>query len=200
MNNLAENLQKQMRFLMEIEKLKMIYRQNVTIDGSRQENSAEHSWHIAMMAMVLLPQSDKANLDLLKIMKMLLIHDIVEIDFGDTFLYDAKANESKASNENKSAERIFGLLPDEQGHEMMALWQEFEKRTSPEAKFAAALDGMQPIVNHYLSNGVGIRKHHLKTQQIIDKKKYIGEASQALWDFSLDIIHKSEEMGLYSKE
>jgi len=191
------DLHQRMQFLVEIEKLKLIYRQNVVVDGSRAENSAEHSWHIALMAILLLPHSDHAGIDLLRVVKMLLIHDIVEIDVGDTFLYDQEANKTKAGKEMKSAERIFGLLPAAQGDEFRELWSEFERRDTPDARYAAALDGMQPLVNHYASKGLGITKHGLKVQQIIDKKKYIATASLELWEYSLTIIDKSKNMGLY---
>ncbi|MBN2435785.1 MAG: HD domain-containing protein [Spirochaetes bacterium] len=198
MNN--PDLKKRIAFIEELEKLKLVYRQNVAVDGSRQENSAEHSWHIAVMAIVLHRYSDFKDLDLLKVLKMLLIHDIVEIDAGDTFLYDNEANKSKEADESLAASRIFGLLPEDTKNEFISLWKEFENRESPEAKFAASLDGMQPIMNHYLSNGKGIRKHKLKTGQIIEKKKYIADASRELWDYAKEVIDKSESAGLYSKD
>ncbi|HRX16374.1 MAG TPA: HD domain-containing protein [Spirochaetota bacterium] len=197
MNN--PDLEKRIAFIEELEKLKLVYRQNVAVDGSRQENSAEHSWHIAVMAMVLSDYSDFKNIDLLKVLKMLLIHDIVEIDAGDTFLYDSEANKSKDADENLAANRIFGLLPEDTKNEFISLWKEFEKRESAEAKFAASLDGLQPIMNHYLSNGLGIIKHKLKTNQIIEKKRYISDASKELWDYAMEMIQKSEDAGLYSK-
>jgi len=194
-----EDLEKRIQFLSEIEKLKVVYRQNMAVDGSRQENSAEHSWHIALMAIVLHGYADDKNVDLFRVIKMLLIHDIVEIDFGDTFLYDTAANLEKAHNEQQSADRVFGMLPEEIHHEFLELWQEFEARETPSAKFAAALDGMQPLINHYLSDGKGIRKHSIKTEQVIASKSYIGNASKMLWDYSQRIIQKSEAMGLYLK-
>lgn len=194
------DLKKRIDFINEIEKLKMIYRQNVVIDGSRQENSAEHSWHIALMAIVLSGYCDFKEYDLLKVIKMLLIHDIVEIDTGDTFLYDNKANETKADNENHTAKRIFGILPAETEQEFMELWKEFEKRQTPEAKFAAALDGLQPLMNHLASKGKGIIKHKLHTEQIIQKKKYIDDSSKELWQLALKIIDESQEEGLYLKD
>lgn len=192
-------LEQRIKFLSEIEKLKMVYRQNVVVDGSRQENSAEHSWHIAIMAILLSEHADEPNLNMFKVVKMLLIHDIVEIDNGDVFLYDKKGNESKLENETAAAQRIFGLLPNDDFEELKSLWFEFEKRETPEAKYAAAIDGMQPLLNHYLSNGVGIKKHNVKTSQVIDSKKYIDESSKTLWAYSKLVIEKSEEMGLYLK-
>lgn len=187
-------------FLNEIEKLKMIYRQNMAIDGSRQENSAEHSWHIALMAIVLADTSNFENLDLLKVVKMLLIHDIVEIDTGDTFLYDVEANRSKEQNELATARRIFGMLPKRLNGEFMALWQEFEGRQSPEAKFAASLDSLQPLMNHLASKGAGIIKHKIPTRRVIESKKHIAEGSTALWEVGQNLIQRSEEAGLYLTE
>lgn len=187
------------RFLSEIEKLKMVYRQNALIDGSRSENSAEHSWHICLMALVLSDFSDNKNMDMTKVIKMLLIHDIVEIDNGDVFLYDSKGNETKAENEFAAGNRIFGLLPEEDRNEYMDLWQEFESRSTIEAKYAASIDGMQPLLNHLLSHGIGVKKHNLKTSQIIEKKKYINDSSKVLWNYSKQIIEQSELSGLYQK-
>ncbi|KMQ50594.1 Metal dependent phosphohydrolase [Chitinispirillum alkaliphilum] len=188
-----------MEFIKEVEKLKLIFRQNVVIDGSRQENSAEHSWHIALMAIVLSEYSDSKEIDLLRVLKMLLIHDIVEIDTGDTFLYDCEANKTKGEKEYATANRVFGLLPEITKREFMSLWQEFEKRETADARFAAALDGLQPLMNHLLSKGQGIIKHKLKTDQIIAKKKFIEDTSKELWEFAKRVIQESENAGLYTK-
>jgi putative hydrolase of HD superfamily len=192
---MSNNFEKALRFLNEVEKLKMVYRQNMVVDGSRYENSAEHSWHIALMAIVLSDFSDNKNIDLLRVIKMLLIHDIVEIDTGDIFLYDVAANQNKLENESESAKRIFGLLPEEIRDEFLALWNEFEKRETPDALFAAALDGMQPLMNHYASQGKGIERHNIKSSQVISKKKYIEQASKTMWEYSLEIIKKMEALG-----
>lgn len=197
---ISEKLQRRIAFLSEIEKLKVVYRQNSVINGTRAENSAEHSWHIAIMAMLLLDHLDDHNIDILKVIKMLLIHDIVEIDHGDVFLYDKKGNETKDQNERLTARRIFGLLPDDDSKEYMDLWEEFERRDTKESKYAASIDGLQPLLNHYLTKGIGIKKHNLKTSQIIEKKKYIKDSSEELWMYALELIKKSEILGLYEKE
>jgi putative hydrolase of HD superfamily len=197
---ISEKLQRRIAFLSEIEKLKVVYRQNSVINGTRAENSAEHSWHIAIMAMLLLDHSDAHNIDILKVMKMLLIHDIVEIDHGDVFLYDKKGNETKDQNERLTARRIFGLLPDDDAKEYMDLWEEFERRDTQESKYATSIDGLQPLLNHYLTKGIGIKKHNLKTSQIIEKKKYIKDSSEELWMYAVELIKKSEMLGLYEKE
>jgi len=127
----SRDLEMRMRFLVEIEKLKIVYRQNSVLDGSRQENSAEHSWHLAMMALLLCSHSDDKSIDLFRVLKMLLLHDIVEIDAGDTFLYNEKGNAAKAGKETASAERIFGLLPPKQKRDFLGLWREFEAKGDP---------------------------------------------------------------------
>lgn len=186
-------------FIDEIEKLKMVYRQNMTIDGARQENSAEHSWHLAIMALLLTDFASAKTIDLLKVVKMLLIHDLVEIDTGDTFLYDIKQNESKNERELETAKRLFGMLPEDLGSDLFSLWNEFEKRDTPEAKYAASLDAFQPLANHLLSNGKGIIKHQVKTRTVIESKKHIADGSQMLWEVAKDVIQKSEDNGLYLK-
>jgi putative hydrolase of HD superfamily len=196
----TETLSRQMAFLCEIEKLKTVYRQNMVIDKTRQENSAEHSWHLALMALILKDHAVHADIDVLRVIKMVLVHDLVEIDAGDTFLYDETGNLDKDARESRAAVRIFGLLPPEQCEEFTALWKEFEERKTPDALFAAALDNMQPVINHYLSEGSGIRKHDITVSQIMAKKSFIGEASPELWEFTKEIIGKSEQMGFYRPE
>lgn len=196
----TETLSRQMDFLCEIEKLKTVYRQNMVIDKSRQENSAEHSWHLALMALILKDHASDSGIDVLRVIKMVLVHDLVEIDAGDTFLYDETGNLDKDERESRAAVRIFGLLPPEQCEEFTALWKEFEERKSPDALFAAALDNMQPVINHYLSDGSGIRKHDITVSQIMAKKSFIGDAAPELWEFTKEIIGKSEQKGFYRAE
>ncbi len=186
-------------FIDEIEKLKIVYRQNMTVDGARQENSAEHSWHLAIMALLLTDFASAKTIDLLKVVKMLLIHDLVEIDTGDTFLYDVKQNESKNERELETAKRLFGMLPNDLGSDLFALWSEFEDRKTPEAIYAASLDAFQPLANHLLSNGKGIIKHQVKTRTVIESKKHIADGSPMLWEVAKDVIQKSEEKGFYLK-
>jgi 5'-deoxynucleotidase YfbR-like HD superfamily hydrolase len=195
----SEELSKCVEFLNEIEKLKIIYRQNSVVDGSRNENTAEHSWHVSLMAIVLSGFADNDGLDTLKVVKMLLVHDIVEIDAGDTFLYDEKSNLSKDANELNAAKRIFGLLPESIGADLFSLWEEFEARQSPEAKYAASLDSLQPLMNHLHTRNIKYKSHNVRTSQVLEKKKHISEGSGILWEYAQDVIRQSEEMGLYSK-
>lgn len=195
----SEELSKCVGFLNEIEKLKIVYRQNSVIDKSRNENTAEHSWHVSLMAVILSGFSNEDGLDLLKVVKMLLVHDIVEIDAGDTFLYDEKSNLSKEANELAAAKRIFGMLPEPMGEDLFRLWEEFEARLSPEAKFAASLDSLQPLMNHLHTKNLKYKSHNVRTSQVMEKKKHISDGSRILWDYAQDVIRQSEEIGLYSK-
>jgi len=148
-----DRLIKQISFIIETDKLKTIYRQSLLSDKSRYENDAEHSWHLALMA-ALLSEHTNEKVDLLKVIKMVLIHDLVEIDAGDTYCYDEKAKLDKREREEKCANRIFSLLPDDQRDEMFELWEEFEKMETAEAKFAAALDRLQPVLLNYTADGM----------------------------------------------
>lgn len=195
--NLADidRLKKQMNFICEIDKLKHIERQSALTDGTRQENDSEHSWHIAAMAILLYEYSNVQNIDLLKVLKMLLIHDLVEIDAGDTFLYDTLGNSTKEKRENEAAERIFGLLPPDQASEMKALWTEFETRESPEARFAFAMDALQPLLLSFKNKGWSWKKHAVVKSQIIKTKEPIKIGSRDLWEFAKTIIEESVEHG-----
>ena len=136
-------LQQQMNFILEIDKEKRIGRQTYLSDGERKENDAEHAWHLAIMTL-LLAEHAREPIDVLKTVKMLLIHDIVEIDAGDTYAYDEEAKQTQADRELLAAKRIFGLLPADQGEDLMALWREFEEQKTPEARFARTMDNLQP--------------------------------------------------------
>jgi putative hydrolases of HD superfamily len=194
------DLSKCVEFLNEIEKLKIVYRQNSVVGNSRNENSAEHSWHIAIMAIVLQGFSDAPSIDIFKVVKMLLIHDLVEIDVGDTFLYGADRNKLKEEREIAAAKRLFGLLPEKIGTELSSLWEEFEGMATPEAKFARALDSLQPLMNHLLTQNKEYLNHKVKTGRVIEKKQHIAQASAALWEYAKGVIRRSEKVGLYRKQ
>jgi len=146
-------LARQLAFLVELDKLKTVLRRTSLIDRSRAENTAEHSWHIAVAAALLEEHAVGHGVDLLRVVKMLLNHDVVEIDAGDTFCYDAEANRDKLEREERAAERLFGLLPADQGAELRALWEEFEARETAEARYAAALDRIQPVLQNLHTEG-----------------------------------------------
>jgi putative hydrolase of HD superfamily len=145
-------LTQQIQFIIEIDQLKQVLRQTLLNDGSRRENSAEHSWHLAMMVIVLAEYAPQ-GVTLLSAIKMVLLHDLVEIDAGDTFCYDVQGNESKAQREAQAALRLFGLLPADQASELRSLWEEFEAQQTPTAKFAAALDRIQPLLHNQQNRG-----------------------------------------------
>ena len=176
----ASRLARQVAFIVEADRLKGILRQTLLCDRSRRENSAEHSWHLALMATVLAEHGDP-SLDVALVMRMLLVHDLVEIDAGDTFAYDANANLQREARERVAAERIFGLLPPEQGEELRQLWEAFEARTTPEARFAVALDRLQPLLNNHHAQGGSWREHGVARSQVLQRMEPIRDAMPALW-------------------
>ena len=165
-------LDQQLSFIFEIDKLKTVIRQTLLIDTSRRENSAEHSWHLAVMATVLTEYA-KDPVDVLRALKMLLVHDIVEVDAGDTFAYDTTGYVDKDEREQKAAERIFGLLPVEQGRELRALWEEFEARSTAESKYANALDRLQPLLHNSRTQGGTWRIHNVTRDKVLKRMEPI---------------------------
>lgn len=194
-----ERLLKQIEFIIEIDKLKQIYRQNVLIGTKRNENDAEHSWHLAMMAMLLSEYAEDKNLDLLHVIKMLIIHDLVEIDAGDTFCYDEKAKEDKAQREEKAAERLFNVLPCDQAEEIMALWKEFEEKETAEAKFAACMDRLQPLILNYNTQGHTWQKPGVTSQKVLKRNEPLKETTPDLWEYAKEIIEDSVQKGILKK-
>lgn len=194
---ISDRLKRQIDFIAEIEKLKTVYRQNGIIGGKRQENSAEHSWHIAVMALILSEYFPK-DIDMIKVIKMVLIHDLVEIHTGDTFLYDDEKREEVKISEQEAAGKIFAMLPDDQKKDFLDCWNEFELRETDESVYAAVLDNLQPIFNHYYTNNQNIAGKKLAKSQIIEKKEFIRNFSEELWEAALEIIDKSVEIGLYN--
>jgi len=180
-------LWQQIEFLVEIDRLKTIARQTLLVDGSRQEDSAEHSWHLAVLAMVLAEHS-RAPVDLFRILKMILVHDLVEIDAGDTYCYDEEGNRNKAEREKKAADRIFSLLPQDQAFELRSLWEEFESRQTPDAIFAASLDRFQPLLNNFRAGGIMWRKHGIRKEQVYSRNSPMEEGSPILWDYAERMI------------
>lgn len=189
-----ERLEKQIRFIMEADKVKNIFRQTYLADGKRKENDAEHSWHLALMA-VLLQEHMKEKADLAKVMTMVLIHDLVEIDAGDTYAYDEKAAQTKREREVKAAERIFGLLPGDQGAYFRELWEEFEAYQTPEAKFAHLLDNFQPLLLNDASGGKSWKEHGVHRAQPMKRNERIPETSETVWEKMLEIFDKHVECG-----
>ena len=189
-----ERLEKQIRFIVEADKVKNIFRQTYLADGERKENDAEHSWHLAMMA-VLLQEHMKEKADLVKVMTMVLIHDLVEIDAGDTYAYDEKGARTKREREVKAADRIFGLLPEDQGAYFRELWEEFEAYETPEAKFAHLLDNFQPLLLNDASGGKSWKEHGVHRAQPMKRNERIPETSETVWEKMLEIFDKHVECG-----
>lgn len=188
-------LDEQLAFILEAEGLKQIFRQTLLPGDYRAENDAEHSWHLSLMAVLLSEHACEPSLDLLRVLKMLLIHDIVEIDAGDTFAYDEAANADKEQREQAAADRLFNLLPSPQDTDMRALWDEFEARQTPEARYAAALDRFQPLLLNFHTQGAAWRRHGVKKAQVIARNEHIGEGAPALWEYARKLIDEAVARG-----
>ena len=194
----ARRLERQIEFILEIDKLKKIIRQTFITGGERLENDAEHSWHLALMCFLFkeyAPVEDGAEIDLARVLKMVLIHDLVEIDAGDTYCYDQEAARDKRLREEKAAERIFNLLPEDQAFELRQLWEEFEESATAEARYAAALDRLQPLLLNYHTQGRSWKMHGINMQQVLDRNSAIKETSPELWAYILKILNSARELG-----
>ena len=182
------------RFIVELDKLKSVFRRTLLLDKSRTENDAEHSWEMATMALVLHSYAEPGT-DLLRVLKMLLIHDLVEIDAGDTYIYDERAVSDQAEREAAAAARVFGLLKEPEGAELYALWREFEDRVTPEARFARALDRLQPLLHNYCTEGEVWHQNAIKASQVQKAMRVVGEGSVALGAFADRLLEVSVEKG-----
>jgi putative hydrolase of HD superfamily len=191
----AERLRRQIAFIIEVDKLKEVFRQTILTQSRRAENSAEHSWHFALMVVVLAEHSNHQPLDVLRILKMVLIHDLVEIDAGDTFAYDTKLMADQHEREARAADRIFGLLPPDQTAEFRTLWDEFEARQTPEAKFAAACDRFHPMLLNCLSDGHAWQKHGVTHDRVLARNAHTAEGSQAIWEYAVKMIDEAVAKG-----
>lgn len=191
-----DDLLKQLDFILEIDRLKSVYRQTFILSGERTENDAEHSWHLAVMAFLLAEHADE-EVDVPRVMKMVLIHDIVEIDAGDTFAYDSAGHRDKELREREAAERIFGLLPEGQRAQMLQIWREFEERETPEARFAAALDCLQPVLLNYHSRRAGRTwtDHDVQYRQVVERIERIRDGSGDLWEFARQLVRDAVQKG-----
>lgn len=191
---MLNKLKQQIEFIQEIDRLKLIIRRSLICGGERRENSAEHSWHLAMCAITLAEHANEP-VDVLRVVKMVLIHDIVEIDAGDTFIYDTKGYEDKEEREQKAADRLFGLLPDSQTAEFMALWHEFEARESADAKFANALDRTMPLLHNYMAKGGSWASHNVNRAMVDSLAGKIVDGSETIAAFIEELIDDAVEKG-----
>ena len=189
-----ERFKKQLDFVLEIDKEKEIYRQTHIKGYKRQENDAEHAWHMAIM-IYLLKEYANEEFDVAKAMMMALIHDIVEIDAGDTYAYDTKNLATQEEREEKAANRIFGMLPDEQKKEMLDLFYEFEEGKTPEAKFAKTMDNFQPILLNDSNNGKDWRVHQIKKSQVVNRQKSSQLGSKDIWEYTSELIERNVKKG-----
>ena len=194
----AENLLKQIEFIKEIDKLKYILRRTKLLNSDRHENDAEHSWHLAMMTIVLAGHAN-TRIDVLKVLKMVLIHDIVEIDAGDTFIYDTTKSHINTDDERLAAKRIFGLLPQDQAEEFIAIWEEFEAGASNEAKFARTMDRLEPLLQNTSNQGGTWKEFNIDYEKVYNKKKVMKEGSEAIWAYAQRLIDESVEKGILKK-
>ncbi|ADK83292.1 HD domain-containing protein [Sediminispirochaeta smaragdinae] len=193
-----KRLEGQLDFIIEIDKLKNIARKSMVFDGSHFENDAEHSWTISVLA-ILLREYANFNVNIEKVIIMLLIHDIVEVYAGDTFLYSAKRSAAHIEEE-KSAEKIFGFLEEDQKEYFLSLWKEFEERKTNEAKFATVFDRLEPLVQNYMTQGGTWKKYNVTYQMVIDKTSHIQEGSKEIWDFVKKLLQVCVERGYLAKE
>jgi putative hydrolase of HD superfamily len=194
----SDRLLKQVAFIKEIDKLKYIQRKTKLFDSDRRENDAEHSWHLAMMTIILAEHSNKP-VDVLKVLKMVLIHDIVEIDAGDTFIYDTTKSHSNTDEELIAAKRIFGILPALQAKEFIAIWEEFEAGITEEARFARAMDRFEPLLQNASTKGGTWAEFNVPFQKVYEKKKAINDGSSVIWDYAEDLLNESVAKGILKK-
>lgn len=192
---IKERLLKDIEFIVELDKMKSILRQTSLINEDRREDDAQHSWHISIMAMVLGEYSNE-KIDICKVIKMLLTHDLVEIFAGDTFCYDKAGNEDKKEREILAADRIFGMLDEDKGKELRTLWDEFEEGETPEALFAASMDRLQPMLNNYHNNGGTWRKFNVAKEDIYKRISPLKKSSDELWEFVENMLEDAAERGL----
>lgn len=194
----TEDLLNQIAFIKEIDKVKYIQRKTKLFNSDRCENDAEHSWHLALMAIVLAEHSNEP-IDVLKVVKMVLIHDIVEIDAGDIFLYDSQLNHDNTDEERLAANRIFGLLPEKQAQDFIAIWEEFEAGETNEAKFARSMDRLEPLLQNTSNNGGTWKEFDVPYSKVYDKKSIMKEGSQTIWNYAEGLINESVEKGILKK-
>lgn len=190
-----DRLSRQLQFILEIDKLKGVLRRSLLVDSRRRENSAEHSWHLAMMTLVLAEHVDEP-VDPLHTLKLVLVHDIVEIDAGDTYAYDPDAHTGKDEREQEAARRIFGLLPDDQAKELNGLWEEYEGQQTPESRFALALDRLMPLLHNYHSGGITWRENQVTSEQVVERMKPVANSSDALGEAAASVIKQAMASGL----
>ena len=185
-------LKKQLDFILEIDKEKNIFRQTHLSGHGRNENDAEHAWHMAVMAFLLREYANE-KVDIARVMLMCLIHDVVEIDAGDTYAYDAEALKTQKAREDAAKKRIYSLLPKDQGAELMSIFDEFEENETPEAKFAHAMDNLQPLLLNHSNQGSDWREHQVTAAQVYNRQARTKDGSRRLYELTDAIIREHVE-------
>lgn len=188
-------LTQQIEFIAECDRLKEVFRQTLNTHSRRAENDAEHSWHLCLCVIVLAEHANVPTLDILRVLKMLIVHDLVEIDAGDTFAYDTAAMAGQHAREAVAAERIFGLLPPDQAREFRALWDEFEAKETPEAKFATAVDRFQPMLLNCRSQGAAWRRHGVTHDRVVARNRHIADGCDPLWRYAEMMLQEIVDAG-----
>ncbi len=191
---MEERLQQQINFILETDKLKSVIRRNFLVDDSRRENTAEHSWHSILLAQIFFEYAEnKSELDLLHIIKMITVHDLVEIYAGDTFIFDETGYEDKFERENAAAKRLFSLLPDNQSEEYYALWLEFEQEETPDAIYACSIDKIMPVMLNTYSNGTSWREAEITSEQVFRTLKVLEKGPATVWNLLHQLVEISEK-------
>lgn len=190
-----DRMHQQLTFLVELDQMKNVMRQTLLADSSRRESDAEHSWHLAMYAMLLAEHADEP-IDVNRVIRMVLVHDLIEIYAGDTFCYDAKGNEDKEERERLAADKLYAILPPDQAAEYRLLWEEFDRMDTPDSRFAAALDRIQPLINNYLTNGHTWKLGNVKSAQVYKRMDPIRTGFPKLWAVAESIVKASIEKGI----
>ncbi len=191
----AARLARQIEFIVECDKLKDIFRQTILTKTRRAENDAEHSWHLCLCVIVLAEHANVPNLDVLRVLKMVIVHDLVEIDAGDTFAYDTAAMAHQHEREAIAADRIFGMLPADQCAEFRALWDEFEEKTTPESKFATAVDRFQPMLLNCRTQGGAWQKHGITHDRVVARNKHVADGCNELWAYAEQMLNDAVAAG-----
>lgn len=191
----AERMAKQIEFIVEVDRLKEVFRQTMNTQSRRAENDAEHSWHLCLCVLVLAEHANHRGLDVLRVLKMVILHDVVEIDAGDTFAYDTAAMAGQHEREAKAADRIFGLLPVDQSVEFRRLWDEFEAKKTPEACFATAIDRFQPMLLNCRTEGAAWKRHGVTQERVIARNRQIADGCEELWRYAEQMLQQAVDAG-----
>ena len=194
-----DRFKQQIEFILEVDKLKRVLRQTLLLDRTRKENSAEHSWHIALTVLILSEYAKDSDVDMFRVMKILLVHDLIEIDAGDTYCYDEEGRKDQAEREREAADRIFNLLPPDQAATLRELWDEFEERKTPESRFANALDRVQPFLHNYFTTGQVWQENDIKSAQVKSRMRPVNEGAPFLWDYVSSLIDDAVKKGFLAE-